>query len=160
MYELFLLELTTGLRRGELLALQWDDLDMETGTLKIDRQIYPVKGKLIINEPKTKAAVRTIILPPPMLEVLKEYTEQVFSPWLFPSRIKPEQPIDPGYIRKRLQVILERAGCKCVRFHDFRHPNVKHKTQISREIFKIFSDTKAVGPYSIQKSFIFQTIST
>ncbi len=121
MYELFLLELTTGLRRGELLALQWDDLDMETGTLKIDRQIYPVKGKLIINEPKTKAAVRTIILPPPMLEVLKEYKEQVFSPWLFPSRIKPEQPIDPGYIRKRLQVILERAGCRHVRFHDLRH---------------------------------------
>ncbi len=118
---MFYLELTTGLRRGELLGLQWDDLDMETGTLKIDRQIYPVKGKLIINEPKTKAAVRTIILPPPMLEVLKEYKEQVFSPWLFPSRIKPEQPIDPGYIRKRLQVILERAGCKRVRFHDLRH---------------------------------------
>jgi len=121
MYELFLLELTTGLRRGELLALRWDDLDMETGTLTIDRQIYPVKGKLIINEPKTKAAVRTIILPPPMLEVLKEYKEQVFSPWLFPSRIKRSQPIDPGYIRKRLQVILERAGCKSVRFHDLRH---------------------------------------
>jgi len=121
MYELFLLELTTGLRRGELLALQWDDLDMATGTLKIDRQIYPVKGKLIINEPKTKAAVRTIILPPPMLEVLKEYKEQIFSLWLFPSHIKPEQPIDPDYIRKWLQVILERAGCKQVRFHDLRH---------------------------------------
>ncbi len=121
MYELFLLELTTGLRRGELLGLQWDDLDMESGTLKIDRQVYPVKGKLIINEPKTKAAVRTIILPPPMLEVLKEYKEQVFSPWVFPSRIKPEQPVDPGYVRKRLQVILERAGCKQIRFHDLRH---------------------------------------
>lgn len=121
MYELFLLELTTGLRRGELLGLQWDDLDMESGTLKIDRQVYPVKGKLIINEPKTKAAVRTIILPPPMLEVLKEYKEQVFSPWVFPSRIKPEQPIDPGYVRKRLQVILERADCKQIRFHDLRH---------------------------------------
>ena len=40
---------------------------------------------------------------------------------MFPSRIKPEQPIDPGYVRKRLQVILERAGCKRVRFHDLRH---------------------------------------
>ncbi len=56
-----------------------------------------------------------------MLEGLKEYKEQGFSPRLFPSRIKPEQPIDPGYIRKRLQVILERAGCKRVRFHDLRH---------------------------------------
>ena len=120
-YELFLLELTTGLRRGELLALQWDDLDMETGVLKIDRQIYPVKGKLVINEPKTKAAVRTIILPPPMLEVLKEYKQEVFSRWIFPSRIKHDQPIDPTYIRKKMGDILERAGCKKVRFHDLRH---------------------------------------
>ena len=120
-YELYLLELTTGLRRGELLALQWDDFDMETGVLKISRQIYPVKGKLIINDPKTKAAVRTIILPPPMLEVLKEYKKEIFSPWIFPSRVKPDQPMDPGYVRKRLQGILARSGCKKVRFHDLRH---------------------------------------
>ncbi len=47
MYELFLLELTTGLRRGELLGLQWDDLDMETGTLKIDRQVVSVKSNRV-----------------------------------------------------------------------------------------------------------------
>lgn len=121
MYELFLLELTTGLRRGELLGLQWDDLDLKRGTLKIDRQVYPLKGRPTVTAPKTKAAVRTIILPPPVLEVLKEYKEQVFSPWLFPSRLKPDQPIDPGHVRKRLQAILERAGCKKVRFHDLRH---------------------------------------
>ena len=40
---------------------------------------------------------------------------------MFPSRIKPEQPIDPGYVRKRLQQILEHADCKKVRFHDLRH---------------------------------------
>lgn len=40
---------------------------------------------------------------------------------MFPSRIKPNQPIDPGYVRKRLQQILERADCKKVRFHDLRH---------------------------------------
>lgn len=61
MYELFLLELTTGMRRGELLALRWDDLDFATGKLRIDKQVYPVGGKLIISEPKTKAANRTII---------------------------------------------------------------------------------------------------
>ena len=121
MYELFLLELTTGMRRGELLALRWDDLDFATGKLRIDKQIYPVSGKLIISEPKTKAANRTIILPPAMVELLAEYKKGVFSDLMFPSRTKPEQPIDPGYVRKRLQVILERAGCKRVRFHDLRH---------------------------------------
>ena len=109
------------MRRGELLALRWDDLDFATGKLRIDKQIYPVSGKLILNEPKTKAANRTIILPPAMVELLAEYKKGVFSELMFPSRIKPEQPIDPGYVRKRLQVILERAGCKRVRFHDLRH---------------------------------------
>ena len=60
MYELFLLELTTGMRRGELLALRWDDLDFATGKLRIDKQVYPVGGRLIISEPKTKAANRCV----------------------------------------------------------------------------------------------------
>ena len=121
MYELLLLELTTGMRRGELLALRWEDLDFATGKLRIDKQVCPVGGKLVISEPKTRAANRTIILPPAMVELLAEYKKGVFSELMFPSRIKPNQPIDPGYVRKRLQVILERAGCKRVRFHDLRH---------------------------------------
>ena len=121
MYELFLLELTTGMRRGEILALTWDDLNFETGELRINKQFTPVGGKVILCEPKTKAAFRTIILPPVIVEVLREYRKGVFSSLMFPSRIKPDQPIDPGYVRKRLQQILERADCKRVRFHDLRH---------------------------------------
>lgn len=121
MYELFLLDLTTGMRRGELLALRWDDLDFATGKLRIDKQVCPVGGKLIVSEPKTKAANRTIILPHVMLEVLAEYKKGIFSDLMFPSRIKPDQLIDLGYVRKRLQVILDWAGCKRVRFHDLRH---------------------------------------
>ena len=101
-YELYYIELATGLRRGELLALQGSDLDFKTGRLRISKQVYSVNGKLEVNEPKTKAAVRTIILPPAMVELLAEHKAQVFSEWMFPSRIKPEQPADPGYVRKRL----------------------------------------------------------
>ena len=56
-----------------------------------------------------------------MVELLAEYKKSVFSDLMFPSRTKPEQPIDPCYVRKRLQVILKRAGCSKVRFHDLRH---------------------------------------
>ena len=44
-YELFLLDLATGLRRGELLALQWNDLDFETGVLTISKQVSLVRGQ-------------------------------------------------------------------------------------------------------------------
>lgn len=62
-YEVFLLELTTGLRVGELMALQWDDLNFKTGELRIERQVYRTKEELLIQEPKTKASIRTVILP-------------------------------------------------------------------------------------------------
>ena len=99
-------------------------------------------GKLIISEPKTKAAFRTIILPPAMVELLLAYRKGIFSDLMFPSRIKPEQPIDPGYVRKRLQIILERAGCKRVRFHDLRHT---FATIASCQGASLFDIGKALG---------------
>lgn len=47
-YELFLLELATGLCRGEVLAFQWDDLGFNTGAFRIRRQAYRANGKLIV----------------------------------------------------------------------------------------------------------------
>ena len=120
-FELFMLELATGLRRGEVLALQWDDLDFTTGELRIQRQVYRANGKLVVSEPKTKAALRTIVLPPSLVEVLQEYRQGVTSRWMFPSPVKEDSPLDPATCRKRLQTILNHAGCKRVRFHDLRH---------------------------------------
>ena len=120
-YELFLLDLCTGLRRGELIALQWDDLNFETGVLTVNKQAYTVNGELQIIPPKTKASVRKLVLPPAVLAVLREYRKKVDSRWMFPSPVKADRPITPGVARKRLQTILERADCKRVRFHDLRH---------------------------------------
>ncbi len=120
-FELFLLDLCTGLRRGELLALQWGDLDFDTGTLTVEKQVYAVKGQLQLSVPKTKASIRRLVLPPGVVEVLREYRRGVDSRWMFPSPIKEDTPLSPGAARRRLQCILERAGCKHVRFHDLRH---------------------------------------
>ncbi len=70
---MFLLELTTGLRVGELIALQWDDLNFKTGELRIERQVYRTKEELLIQEPKTKTSIRTLILPPPVVEAQRVY---------------------------------------------------------------------------------------
>ena len=120
-YELLLLELSTGLRRGEILALQWDDLNFNTGALRVERQVHRVKGELVISQPKTNSSNRTVILPSPVLKVLKEYRQTMTSRWMFPSPVMEDSPLDPASVRKRLQTVLERAGCKKVRFHDLRH---------------------------------------
>lgn len=120
-YELFLLELGTGMRRGEILALKWSDLDFTTGELRIERQVYIIKAEVIISAPKTKASIRTVILPPSLLKTLVAYKETVDSEWMFPSPTNNGRPRNPSSVRKRLQLILERAGCKKVRFHDLRH---------------------------------------
>ena len=120
-YELFLMELATGLRRGEVLALQWDDLDFNTGKLRIQRQVYRANGELVVSTPKTKAALRTIILPPALVGVLEEHHQHTNSRWMFPSPAKENSPLDPATVRKRLQTILKHAGCRKVRFHDLRH---------------------------------------
>ena len=120
-FELLLLELSTGLRRGEICALQWDDLNFNTGELQVKRQVHRVKGELVVSEPKTKASNRSVILPPPVLMVLSNYKTEINSAWMFPSPLNNDSPRDPAAVRKRLTTILERADCKRVRFHDLRH---------------------------------------
>jgi len=120
-FELLLLELSTGLRRGEICALQWNDLNFRTGELRVERQVHRVKGELLVSLPKTKASNRSVILPAPVVEVLKAYKGAPASRWIFPSPVSEDSPRDPTAVRKRLQTVLKRAGCKKVRFHDLRH---------------------------------------
>ena len=120
-FELLLLELTTGLRRGEILALRWDDLDFRTGTLRVERQVQRIQGKLAVSQPKTRASCRSILLPAPVLEILAQYRQSVSSHWMFPSPKKENSPLDPAAVRKKLSAVLKRAGCPAARFHDLRH---------------------------------------
>ena len=116
-YEMFLLELTTGMRRGEILGLKWSDLNLRTGTLRIARQIS-TKGEA---EPKTRASIRTIILPPEMLTILEKMKKTAACDWIFPSPVNEGEPRSPSAVLKRFKIILERSGCKKIRFHDLRH---------------------------------------
>lgn len=120
-YELFLLELGTGMRRGELMGLQWDDLNFQTGELQIVRQACAVNGKIEISVPKTKSSIRTVVLPPSLVEVLRKYKETINSRWMFPSPQNSDVPRYPTSVGDILSILLKRAGCKHVRFHDLRH---------------------------------------
>ena len=108
-FELFILELYTGMRRGEIAALQWNDLNMQTGELHICRQVTVVKGASYVCMPKTKSSIRTTILPPDIVKILAEYKMRINS------------PRHPSSVRAVLERTLERAECKHLRFHDLRH---------------------------------------
>ena len=59
---IYYLELTTGLRRGELLALLWTDLDVENMTISITKQVSRINGELVVSRPKTQNSIRTIAI--------------------------------------------------------------------------------------------------
>lgn len=120
-YEMMLLEFATGMRRGELCALQWDDLNLRTGELSVQRQVIHAAGELRFSVPKTKSSVRTVVLPPSVVNVLRELKERTASRWLFPSPVKEDAPMDPQSVYRKMKKALARANCKDIRFHDLRH---------------------------------------
>ena len=119
-FELYYLELATGLRRGELLGLKWEDIDLERGDLRVKRQISRINGKIIEAPLKTKNAYRTLPLAEDAVDVLKEQRKKVGnSLWVFPS--PNGGPISPDSVLHMLHRVLKRAGLPRVRFHDLRH---------------------------------------
>ena len=126
-YDFFYTEITTGLRRGEICGLQWDDLDEQTGRLKVRRSIRVAPGgELEIGETKTEKGVRSILLPPSTLHILRERHKTAMTRWIFPSLLTPEKPTSPNAAYQRLKDILRGAGLPDIRFHDLRHTFATH----------------------------------
>ena len=124
------LELTTGLRRGELLALRWEDLDVQSRTLSINKSVARQDGKLVISTPKTPNSIRTVLLPEETVKLLvEEHERHPANPYLFPSP-RTRETWDPDGFRRLHDRIIKEIGAEHVRFHDMRHPYVKHTTKI------------------------------
>ena len=117
----FYLELTTGLRRGELLALQWADLDTESKTLSVTKQVNRINGELVVSPPKTRNSVRTLAVPQQAVDLLiTEHKKHSRNPYLFPSP-KTGTMYDPDAFRRTHDKILKAIGAERIRFHDLRH---------------------------------------
>ena len=119
-FELYYTELATGLRRGELLGLKWEDLDLVRGEMRVRRQVARINGEVVEAPLKTKNAYRTLPLSEDTVGVLKMQKQKAGnSPWVFPS--PTGGPISPDSVLHMLHRVLKRAGLPQVRFHDLRH---------------------------------------
>ena len=120
MFELYCLELATGLRRGELLGMKWENIDLEWGDLRVKRQVARINGEVTEAPLKTKNAYRTLPLAEDTVSVLLEQKRIAgSSPRVFPS--PNGGPISPDSVLHMLHRVLKRAGLPQIRLHDLRH---------------------------------------
>ncbi|MFC1986393.1 tyrosine-type recombinase/integrase [Chloroflexota bacterium] len=124
--------LYTGLRRGELLALRWRNLDLDNASLRVVETAYKLgDGRYMIKEPKTAQSRRTVTLPPSMVELFKVYRadQELLRIQLGVSLdsddfvfIRPDgSPINPNAVTLAFRRITNKAGLKDLRIHDLRH---------------------------------------
>ena len=119
---MFYLELVSGLRKGELVALRWDDLDIQQRTISVSKQyVRNPDGSLELTRPKTENSVRLVSIPQTAVELLiQEHAKHPDSPYLFPSPLTGEM-YHPDSMVNLHKKILKDAGLEHLRFHDLRH---------------------------------------
>jgi integrase len=137
---LYTLAITTGMRQGEMLGLQWSDLDLDNGKLTIYRALHRTKRPhggddpgawFTLRQPKTPGSRRTIEIPEVTVEALLRHRESqarlkdlAGSSWqeqklVFTTNIGT--PLDTSNILHDFQRLLKRAGMEKMRFYDLRH---------------------------------------
>lgn len=118
---MFYLELVSGVRKGELVALLWDDLDMERKTISVSKQAMVRNGVITISRPKTETSVRKISIPQEAVDLLiREHEKHPDDPYMFPSP-KTGEMYHPDSVVNLHKKLLKDAGLEHIRFHDLRH---------------------------------------
>ena len=128
---LYTVALAVGVRQGEALALGWEDVDLDAGTLTVRRALRRVGGSLQFVEPKTRLSRRSVALPGFAVAALRNHRKRQLqerlwagSKWrssdlVFTTSIGT--PLDGSSVTHRLQRLLAQAGLPRLRFHDLRH---------------------------------------
>jgi integrase len=131
MNSLFVVAVHTGLRQGELLALTWDNIDLDAGVLHVTHTVTAVDGKLTRTAPKTEQSERALILSTPAIAALQRQWQRIdelellaTDRWeenslVFPSAVGTF--LNGSNVTHRFQNLLALHGFPRQRFHDLRH---------------------------------------
>lgn len=119
-----LLALNTGLRIGELCALQRQDIDFTAGTVSVrntaQRINYGGRTKLVVQTPKSAASNRVIPIPAEMLTLLRQYV-YAFAPGCYLLSGNPARPLEPRTCQRHFKALLKHCGLPDRNFHSTRH---------------------------------------
>ena len=139
---MYVLAISAGLRMGELLAIQWQDIDFDAGTLSVQRGLVEVNGRQLIQEPKTAKGRRMVDLPRFAVDALLEHRKRTLAeghariPWVFCTKggelLRKNNVRSSSYmgiLKRANQKFTEQAEKKgvipellpIIRFHDLRH---------------------------------------
>jgi integrase len=131
LYPLYLVAVTTGPRRGEVVGLGWEHVDLEAGTLTISRARVSIRGRTVESTPKTAKGHRTIALAPVIVDTLKSWHRRQLKERLawgpgwtdsgFVFTSEDGRPYQPQYVLRSFQCAARRAGLPVIPFHGLRH---------------------------------------
>ncbi len=128
---IWMLTLTTGMRRGEILGLRWQDIDLHAGALQVRQTIGRVGSALLAGTPKTPSSRRAITILPTVVDALRGHkasqnerrlaagTAWTDNDLVFASEVGT--PIQPSNLRRDFLALAARAGVPAIRIHDQRH---------------------------------------
>lgn len=117
LYPLWYLAIATGARMGELLALTWDDVDLEAGTVRISKTLRHIAGQAVVYEPKTCTSNRTVAIPAAAIQVLKGLPRK--SNFVFTGR--HGQPLHITTVEHALKRTCAHLGLPPISPHGLRH---------------------------------------
>lgn len=151
LFPLYMVAWGAGLRRSEILGLQWPDIDLKRGTLTVNRAMVKVVGTppYKFQEPKTKKSRRVIPLPAQTIAALKAWKKaQTAENLAFNGTYNPlnlvfcneaGQPINPDFISRAFTRDLTAANLDKIRFHDLRHGHATQLLEMGEDL-KVISD--------------------
>ncbi|WP_216328038.1 site-specific integrase [Deinococcus aestuarii] len=128
LYPLFALALSTGMRRGELLALHWGDVDLEAREITVRHNLVKdAAGRYGVGQPKTETGHRRILLAEDTVDLLREHREReqrgrrAPRPGDFVFTAASGNYVQGRHLDRTYRALMEEAGVPRLRFHDLRH---------------------------------------
>lgn len=131
---IWIVALTTGMRRGELLGLRWKDADIEGGVLHVRQSIGLLHGQITISQPKSDTSRRAVPVEPQVIAALREHRAKQNERRLALGAVWEDhdlifaaangKPVNPDNLRRDYDHLVALAGVPRIRIHDVRHTHV------------------------------------